>query len=173
MNNLINSHLAFNQVATNKGAGTPGIDERIIDDMDLNKLKKYHQKYVHNQYNPKPVKRVHIPKGKGKTRPLGIPTMHDRIIQKALEQLLTPYFENIFSEWSFGFRPKKSGLDAVKRIEHRFKGIDYLIKIDIEGFFDTIDHDILQKMLHKYIRKEKVLKTIQGWLKADFMDKGW
>ncbi|MDV3149015.1 MAG: reverse transcriptase domain-containing protein [Pigeon pea little leaf phytoplasma] len=79
----------------------------------------------------------------------------------------------MFSEWSFGFRLKKSGIDAVKRIEQRFKGIDYLIKIDIEGFFDTINHDILQKMLHKYIRKEKVLKTIQGWLKANIRDKGW
>ncbi|MDV3158883.1 MAG: hypothetical protein Q8764_02640 [Pigeon pea little leaf phytoplasma] len=65
------------------GAETLGIDGRIIDDIDLNKLKKYHQKYVHNQYNPKPVKRVHIPKGNGKSRPLGILTMQDRIIQKA------------------------------------------------------------------------------------------
>ncbi|MDV3164555.1 MAG: hypothetical protein Q8879_02055 [Candidatus Phytoplasma australasiaticum] len=83
MNNLINTYLNFHQIATNNGAETLGIDGRIIDDIDLNKLTKYHQKYVHNQYNPKLVKRVHIPKGKDKTRLLGIPTIQDRIIQKA------------------------------------------------------------------------------------------
>ncbi|XKW59022.1 reverse transcriptase domain-containing protein [Candidatus Phytoplasma australasiaticum] len=66
-------------------------------------------------------------------------------MQKCLEQLLTPYFENIFSEWSFGFRTKKSCHDAIKRVKQRFKGIDYLVKIDLKGYFDTINHEILMR----------------------------
>ncbi|AGL90661.1 Group II intron-encoded protein ltrA (Includes: Reverse-transcriptase) [Strawberry lethal yellows phytoplasma (CPA) str. NZSb11] len=151
---------------------TEGVDNKTIDGIKLEMIKKYHKEYVNNQYNPQPVKKVLIPKDKNKTRPLGIPTIKDRIIQKAMEQLLTLYFENIFSEWSFGFRSKKSCHDAVKRVKQRFKGIDYIIKIDIKGYFETINHDILNKMLNKYIRKAKTLKTINQWLKAGIMENG-
>lgn len=172
MNNLNNTLIAFNNIATNKGAGTPGIDNKTINGMDLRKLNRYHNEYVNNGYKPKPVKRIFIPKENYKTRPLGIPTIKDRLIQKSLEQLLTPYFEGIFSEWSFGFRPKKSCHDAIKRVQQRFKGIDYLIKIDLKGYFETLNHDILLKTLNKYIKKRKVLKVIYQWLKAGIMEQG-
>ncbi|MDO8059250.1 reverse transcriptase domain-containing protein ['Crotalaria aegyptiaca' phytoplasma] len=84
---------------------------------------------------PKPVKRILIPSDNKKTRPLGLPTIKDRLIQKCLEQLLTPYFENFFSEWSFGFRTKKSCHDAIKRVKQRFQVIDYLVKIDLKDYF--------------------------------------
>ncbi|MDO8059909.1 reverse transcriptase domain-containing protein, partial [Candidatus Phytoplasma australasiaticum] len=96
----------------------------------------------------------------------------DRLMQKCLEQLLTPYFENIFSEWSFGFRTKKSCHDAIKRIKQRFQGIDYLVKIDLEGYFDTINHEILMRTLNQFIKKNKTLSTINKWLKAGFMKDG-
>ncbi|XKW58918.1 group II intron reverse transcriptase/maturase [Candidatus Phytoplasma australasiaticum] len=99
MNNFYNTLTAFNKIAANKGAGTPGIDNETIDGINLKKLERYHREYVNNGYHPKPVKRTFIPKDNKKTRPLGIPTIQDRLIQKCLEQLLTPYFENIFSEW--------------------------------------------------------------------------
>ncbi|AGL90351.1 Group II intron-encoded protein ltrA [Strawberry lethal yellows phytoplasma (CPA) str. NZSb11] len=98
MNNIENTYKAFNSIATNKGSGTEGVDNKTIDGIKLEMIKKYHKEYVNNQYNPQPVKKVLIPKDKNKTRPLGIPTIKDRIIQKAMEQLLTLYFENIFSE---------------------------------------------------------------------------
>ncbi|MDO8055135.1 reverse transcriptase domain-containing protein ['Cleome sp.' phytoplasma] len=168
MNNFYNTLIAFNKIATNKGAGTPGIDNETIDEVNLKKLERYHHEYVNNGYHPKPVKRILIPKGKGKTRPLGLPTIKDRLIQKCLEQLLTPYFEGIFSEWSFGFRTKKFCYDAIKRVKQRFKGIDYLVKIDLKGYFDTINHEILMRTLNRFIKKNKTLATINKWLKAGF-----
>ncbi|MDV3142381.1 MAG: reverse transcriptase domain-containing protein, partial [Candidatus Phytoplasma australasiaticum] len=169
MNNFYNTLTAFNKIAANRGAGTPGIDNKTIDGINLERLKRYHREYVNNGYNPKPVKRIFIPKDNKKTRPLGIPTIKDRLMQKCLEQLLTPYFENIFSEWSFGFRTKKSCHDAIKRVKQRFKGIDYLVKIDLEGYFDTINHEILMRTLNQFIKKNKTLSTINQWLKAGFM----
>ncbi|WEX20123.1 MAG: retron-type reverse transcriptase [Candidatus Phytoplasma citri] len=169
MNNFYNTVTAFNKIAANKGAGTPGIDKETIDGINLKKLERYHREYVNNGYNPKPVKRTFIPKDNKKTRPLGIPTIQDRLFQKCLEQLLTPYFENIFSEWSFGFRTKKSCHDAIKRTKQRFKGIDYLIKIDLKGYFETINHEILMRTLNQFIKKNKTLSTINKWLKAGFM----
>ncbi|MDV3167685.1 MAG: reverse transcriptase domain-containing protein, partial [Candidatus Phytoplasma australasiaticum] len=172
MNNFYNTLTAFNRIATNKGAGTPGIDNETIDGINLKKLERYHPEYVNNGYHPKPVKRTFIPKDNKKTRPLGIPTIQDRLIQKCLEQLLTPYFENIFSEWSFGFRTKKSCHDAIKRVKQRFKGIDYLVKIDLKGYFDNINHEILIRTLNQFIKKNKTLSTINRWLKAGFMKDG-
>ncbi|MDV3149268.1 MAG: reverse transcriptase domain-containing protein [Candidatus Phytoplasma australasiaticum] len=172
MNNFYNTLTAFNKIAANKGAGTPGIDNKTIDGINLERLKKYHLEYVNNGYHPKPVKRILIPKDNKKTRPLGIPTIKDRLIQKGLEQLLTPYFENIFSEWSFGFRTKKSCHDAIKRTKQRFKGIDYLVKIDLKGYFETINHEILMRTLNQFIKKNKTLATISKWLKAGFMKDG-
>ncbi|MDV3140028.1 MAG: group II intron reverse transcriptase/maturase [Sweet potato little leaf phytoplasma] len=172
MNNFYNTLMAFNKIATNKGAGTPGIDNKTIDGINLERLERYHREYVNNGYHSKPVKRIFIPKDDKKTRPLGIPTIKDRLIQKCLEQLLTPYFENIFSEWSFGFRTKKSCHDAIKRVKQRFKGIDYLVKIDLKGYFDTINHEILMRTLNQFIKKNKTLVTINKWLKAGFMKDG-
>ncbi|MDV3165097.1 MAG: group II intron reverse transcriptase/maturase, partial [Candidatus Phytoplasma australasiaticum] len=80
MNNFYNTLTAFNKIAANKGAGTPGIDNKTIDGINLERLKKYHLEYVNNGYHPKPVKRILIPKDNGKTRPLGIPTIKDRLI---------------------------------------------------------------------------------------------
>ncbi|MDV3166184.1 MAG: reverse transcriptase domain-containing protein ['Waltheria sp.' little leaf phytoplasma] len=151
MNNFYNTLTAFNKIAANKGAGTPGIDKETIDGINLERLKRYHREYVNNGYHPKPVKKILIPNDNKKTRPLDIPTIKDRLIQKCLEQLLTPYFENIFSEWSLGFRTKKSGYDAIKGVKQRFKGIDYLVKIDLKGYFDTINQEILMriKLVHQ------------------------
>ncbi|WP_422691267.1 hypothetical protein [Candidatus Phytoplasma fabacearum] len=106
MNNFYNTLMAFNKIATNKEAGTPGIDNKTIDGINLERLKRYHLEYVNNGYHPKPVKRIFIPKDNKKTRPLGLPTIKDRLIQKYLEQLLTPYFEKIFQNRVLDLEPK-------------------------------------------------------------------
>ncbi|MDO8057111.1 reverse transcriptase domain-containing protein [Candidatus Phytoplasma gossypii] len=92
--------------------------------------------------------------------PLELPTIKDRLMQKCLEQLLALYFENIFSAWNLGFRTKKSCHDAIKRVKPRFQGIDYIIKIDLKGYFDTINHEILMRTLNQFIKKNKTLSTI-------------
>ncbi|WP_227807041.1 group II intron reverse transcriptase/maturase [Mulberry dwarf phytoplasma] len=170
MNSLDNITFAFNKVAGNDGAGTHGTDGQTIDGKDWNYIIKLNDKYRNNQYRPKPLRRVYIPKPNGDKRPLGIPTIDDRIIQQAMYQLLNPFYEVKFSKWSYGFRPDKSPHDAIKRIKDRFKGIKWLIKIDIKGFFDTINHDILLKIFNEDIRKAKTLKTIKQWLEAGIMD---
>ncbi|MFW8664403.1 reverse transcriptase domain-containing protein, partial [Candidatus Phytoplasma citri] len=159
MNNFYNTLTAFNKIAANKGAGAPGVNNETIDGINLERLERYHQEYVNNGYNPKPVKRILIPNDNKRTRPLGLPTIKDRLIQKCLEQLLTPYFENIFSAWSLGFRTKKSCHDAIKHVKPRFKGIDYIVKIDLKGYFYTINHEILMRTLNRFIRKNKTLTT--------------
>ncbi|MDO8057793.1 reverse transcriptase domain-containing protein, partial ['Opuntia sp.' phytoplasma] len=172
MNNFYNMLTAFNRIATNKKAGTPRIDNKTINGIHLERLERYHQEYVNNGYNPKPVKRILIPNDNKGTRPLGLPTIKDRLMQKCLKQLLAPYFENIFSEWNFGFRTKKSCHDAIKRVKQRFKGIDYIVKIDLKGYFDTINHEILMRTLNRFIKKDKTLSTINKWLRAGFMKDG-
>ncbi|MHA0849796.1 MAG: hypothetical protein ACVC7N_3490 [Candidatus Phytoplasma australasiaticum] len=154
MNNFRNTLTAFNKIVANKEAGTPGIDNETIDGINLKKLEKYHLEYFNNDYHPKPVKRIFIPKDNKKTRSLVLQTIKNWLIQKCLEQLLTPYFEKIFSEWSFGFRTKKSCNDAIKRVKQRFKGIDYIVKIDLKGYFDIINHEFLMRTLKQFIRKK-------------------
>ncbi|MDV3160706.1 MAG: reverse transcriptase domain-containing protein, partial [Sweet potato little leaf phytoplasma] len=95
----------------------------------------------------------------------------DRLMQKCLEQLLTSYFENIFSEWSFGFRTKKSGHDAIKRVKPRFQGIDYLVKIDLKGYFDTINHEILMRTFNQFIKKHTTLSTIKQMVESRFHER--
>ncbi|MDV3201739.1 MAG: reverse transcriptase domain-containing protein [Candidatus Phytoplasma australasiaticum] len=170
MNSLENTTIAFNRIARNQGAGTFGIDYETIDKKDLAWLTKLNNDYREGKDQPQPARRVFIPKPNGQERPLGIPTINDRVQQQKLYQLLNPFYELKFSEWSFGFRPGKSCHDAIKRVKQRFQGIKWLIKIDIKGYFDTIDHHILMKMLEKDIHKNKTLQTIKQWLKAGIMD---
>ncbi|MDV3166195.1 MAG: reverse transcriptase domain-containing protein ['Waltheria sp.' little leaf phytoplasma] len=170
MNSLDNTIIAFNKIAKNQGAGTFGVDDETIDKKDLAWLTKLNNDYREGKDQLQPAHRVFIPKPNGKERPLGIPTIADRVQQQKLYQLLNPFYELKFSEWSFGFRPGKSCHDAIKRVKQRFQGIKWLIKIDIKGYFDTIDHHILMKMLEKDIHKNKTLQTINQWLKAGIMD---
>ncbi|MDV3182490.1 MAG: reverse transcriptase domain-containing protein [Candidatus Phytoplasma australasiaticum] len=129
MNSLDNTITAFNKIAKNQGAGTFGIDYETIDKKYLAWLTKLNNDYREGKYQPQPARRVFIPKPNGKERPLGIPTIADRVQQQKLYQLLNPFYEIKFSEWSFGFRPGKSCHDAIKRVKQRFKGIKWLIKI--------------------------------------------
>lgn len=166
---LENLRLAYKKVKANKGAA--GIDEMEVQDMH-NYFKENIDQLIEQIkmgcYQPQPVRRVEIPKKeKGKTRKLGIPTIVDRVIQQAIVQVLTPLFEPLFSDNSFGFRPKRSAHDALLRIkEHVDEGYVFVVDMDLEKFFDTVNHSKLVQILSNTIEDGRVISLIHKYLKA-------
>ena len=166
-----NLNRAFKQVKRNKGAG--GIDGMQVDEL-LPYLrgngKELTQAILDGKYRPKPVRRVEIPKENGKTRKLGIPTVVDRLIQQAICQVLTPIFEKQFSENSFGFRPKKGAHDALKKCQTNItEGYRYVVDMDLEKYFDTVNQSKLIQILTETIKDGRVISLIHKFLKAGIM----
>ena len=166
-----NLNRAYRQVKRNKGAG--GIDGMQVDEL-LPFLKRNRkellQSLLDGKYRPQPVRRVEIPKENGKTRKLGIPTVVDRLIQQAICQLLTPIFEEQFSDNSFGFRPKRSAHDALRRCQVNItEGYRYVVDMDFEKYFDTVNQSKLIQVLSETIKDGRVISLIHRFLKAGVM----
>ena len=166
-----NIKLAYRTIKGNKGSNTPGVDNRTIK--DLAKLSE--DEYVRliqrqfSWYNPRPVKRVEIPKPNGKTRPLGIPTIVDRIVQQCVLQVLEPICEAKFYEQSNGFRPNRSTENAIAQCCRlmQVQNLHYVIDIDIQGFFDNVNHGkLIRQMWELGIRDKKLLCIIKAMLTA-------
>ena len=169
-----NLYRAYKQVKSNKGAG--GIDGMQVDDL-LPFLKANRTELVQSildgKYRPKPVRRVEIPKENGKTRKLGIPTVVDRLIQQAICQVLSPIFEKQFSDNSFGFRPKRSTHDALKRCQTNItEGYKYVVDMDLEKYFDTVNQNKLIQLLSETIKDGRVISLIHRFLRAGVMAGG-
>uniref|UniRef100_UPI0003817C6F reverse transcriptase domain-containing protein n=1 Tax=Milkweed yellows phytoplasma TaxID=208434 RepID=UPI0003817C6F len=171
-NNIESYYMAFNKIASNKGAGTAGVDFQTIDGVDLKKLQKWNKEVREGTYKPSPVKRIEIPKPNCKLRPLGIPTIKDRVIQEVIRKQLEAYYEPKFSEFSYGFRPGKSTHDCLKRFKQRFKGINWFIKIDLKDFFDTVNHKMLYEIMDKDISKYKVKRLVARMVKSGVTKQG-
>ena len=169
--------IAWEQVRNNKGAA--GIDGVSIKRFELNAelyLKELSLEIKENRYIPQDVKRVYIPKGVGKTRPLGIPVVKDRIVQTAVKLVIEPIFENEFISSSYGFRPGKSAKDALREVNDLIeRGYIHYVDADLQSYFDTICHDKLMEKLRKRIADSRVLRIIESWLKQDIMEgsKSW
>jgi RNA-directed DNA polymerase len=165
---------ALAQVKRNKGA--PGIDGMRVD--DLAAYLKEHWPTIREQlfdgtYEPQPVRRVEIPKATGGTRPLGIPTVLDRFIQQAVLQVLQADWDPTFSEASFGFRPGRSAHQAVARAQMLIaSGHGTVVDIDLEKFFDRVNHDILMGLVAKRVSDKRILKLIRGFLTAGVLAGG-
>ena len=164
-----NMNRAFKKVKTNKGAG--GIDNMEVDGL-LQYLKENGRQLLEaikeGKYRPNPVRRVEIPKEeKGKVRKLGIPTVVDRVVQQAIAQVLTPIFEKQFSDNSFGFRPKRSAHDAIRRCQQNAdEGYIYVVDMDLEKYFDTVNQSKLVEVLSRTIKDGRVISLIHKFLRA-------
>jgi RNA-directed DNA polymerase len=170
-----NMWLALKRVERNRGAAG-------VDNMTVEQLRAYLREHwlgikaemLAGDYQPQPVRKVEIPKATGKgMRMLGIPTVIDRLIQQALHQVLSPLFEPSFSESSYGFRPNRSAQQAVlKAREYVREGRRWVVDIDLEKFFDRVNHDILMSRLARRIKDKRVLRLIRRYLQAGMMSDG-
>jgi RNA-directed DNA polymerase len=163
-----NMELAWKRVRANKGA--PGVDGITIDEFPDHTRPLWAEiraSLKAGSYQPKPVLRVEIPKPTGGTRPLGIPTVLDRLIQQSIAQVLTPTFDPEFSASSFGFRPGRSAHDAVRQLrEYLRQGYRIAVDIDLAKFFDTVNHDLLMHFVSRKVRDKQVLALIGRYLRA-------
>ena len=169
-----NLNQAYLRVKRNKGAA--GIDGMTVFDL-LQYLRENKVELITSlrdgSYKPSPVKRVEIPKPNGGVRKLGIPTVVDRMVQQAVAQVLTPIFEQIFSDNSFGFRPHRGAQDAIARVVDLYnQGYRRVVDLDLKAYFDNVNHDLMIKYLQQYIDDSWTLKLIRKFLTSGVLDHG-
>lgn len=170
---LSNLEAAFQKVRVNKGA--PGIDQQTIYAFERHRdsnLRGLQQALRKGTYRPKPVRRTQIPKpGTKETRPLGIPTIRDRVVQTALRNVLEPIFEREFAEHSYGFRPCRGCKDALRRVDGLLKeGYTWVVDADLKSYFDTIDHERMMALVERRIADGRVLKLIRMFLEQEIVE---
>lgn len=169
-----NLNEAVKRVKANKGAC--GIDKMTVSELD-EYLRKHKEEIISSimnmTYKPQPVRRVYIPKPNGKKRPLGIPTAVDRVVQQATAQVLSQIYDESFSDNSYGFRPKRSAHDAIDKVlNYLNEGCEWVIDLDIEKYFDTVNHDKLISILREKVNDKTTLHLIRSFLRAGVMEKG-
>jgi RNA-directed DNA polymerase len=165
--------VAFNKVAANQGA--PGVDHVTIEMFEQHleeNLKRLSEDLREGTYRPQSIRRHYIPKpGSQEKRPLGIPTVRDRVVQTALRMVMEPIFERDFAEHSYGFRPGRGCKDALRRVEHLLKeGYTHIVDADLKSYFDTIPHDRLMALVAEKVTDGRILLLIEGYLKQGVMD---
>ncbi len=167
---------AWLKVKEKKGsAGIDGITiDKIVNEIGESKfLNELYRKLKHETYQPSPVKRTWIPKANSdKMRPLGIPTVEDRVVQQATKFILEPIFETTFKDSSYGFRPGRNAHQAMKAIRKASQKAYWVVDIDIKGYFDNINHKKLMMLIEQKISDKRILKLIRTWLKAGIMEDG-
>ena len=159
-----------------RNGGSAGVDGMTVEEM-LPYLKEHREELLEalrsERYKPKAVRRVEIPKPDGGKRMLGVPTVIDRMIQQAIVQVLQPMYEPLFSESSYGFRPKRSAQQAMKQaLEYYNEGYTQVVDLDLAKYFDTVNHEILIGMLREQVKDERVIRLIRKYLKSGVMING-
>lgn len=165
---------AIRKVVRNHGSA--GVDDMTVDEIEewmYRNKEELCRQIREMKYKPQPVRRVYIPKPNGKKRPLGIPTVIDRVVQQATCQILSSQFDPEFSESSFGFRPGRSAHQAVEQaLVYLNEGYDWVVDLDIEKFFDRVNHDKLISIIRKKVNEKETLHLIRAFLKAGVMEEG-
>jgi len=169
-----NLNRAFKRVKAKKGA--PGVDGITVDEIGTHlrgNREAIKEKIFKGKYTPDPVRRVEIPKPDGGMRKLGIPTVKDRIFQQAITQVLTPLYEPLFADGSYGYRPNRSAKDAIIKVkEYAEEGYRYAVSLDLSKYFDTLNHEMLLNILRRDIKDERVIQWIKRYLKSGVMEDG-
>ena len=162
--------LAYGRVYANKGALTPGVDEQTADGMSVSVITRIIEDMRRERYRFTPVRRVRIPKKKGGTRPLGIPSWSDKLVQEVVRLLLEAYYEPQFSDQSHGFRPGRGCHTALREVSRCWTGTVWFIEGDIADCFGSLDHHVLLGILAEQIGDRRFLRLIAGMLKAGYLE---
>ncbi len=165
---------AFRRIKPNRAAGIDGVTAAEYRSNLKENLQDLLDRFKSGRYKAPPVRRTYIPKGNGELRPIGIPTLEDKILQRAVCMLLEPIYERDFLDSSYGFRPKRSQHDAIRDIRKATMGTQggWILDVDISKFFDTIDHTHIQNMLRQRVNDGVITRTVGKWLQAGVMEDG-
>lgn len=164
---------AYVKLHRNRGATTVGVDPiDTIDGMSLKRIRRIIQRLKENRWQWKPVRRTYIPKRNGKSRPLGIPSWSDKLVQEVMRMVLEAYYEPLFLDESHGFRPHRSCHTALTQIHNVWRGVTWFVEGDIKGCFDNLDHTILLEIIGKRVRDFRFLKLLRTMLKAGYWELG-
>ena len=158
---------AYKKVKSNKGS--PGVDRQTLADFDKDRSKELYKiwnRLASGSYFPPAIRRVSIPKGRGKLRPLGIPTVRDRIAQQVIKSYLEPRLEAEFLEVSYGYRPGKSAHCAIRKVQENVRKYSWVIDLDISEFFENMGHELLMKALERHVSEKWILMYVGRWLEA-------
>lgn len=165
---------ASKEVIRNKGAG--GVDKMYVEDLKeyLDNNRDFLTTQIRNsEYIPQPIRGKEIPKGNGKFRVLGIPTVIDRMLQQAVLRVIMPHYEYMFSSYSYGFRPQRNAHQAIhKSLEYINSGYQHIVEIDLKGFFDEVDHVLLLQLLYRKIKCKATMTLLRRWLRAPIEQNG-
>lgn len=162
--------LAYHNIQGRQGNMTEGSDGKTIDGMSLKRIENLIDALKDESYQPKPARRTYIPKKNGNMRPLGIPSIDDKLVQEVLRMLLEAIYEGSFENTSHGFRPKRSYHTALIQVQKNFTAAKWFIEGDIEGFFDNINHDVLIGILKERIADDRFIRLMWKFLKAGYIE---
>ncbi len=161
---------AYSNIYANKGAVTRGATTSTMDGFSEERVANIIALLKEERYRMTPVRRTYIPKANGKTRPLGIPSGDDKLVQEVVRMILEHSYEPIFSDWSHGFRPERSPHTALAQIARTWTSVKWFVNVDIQGYYDNIDHDVLIGLLREKIDDKRFVRIIKSMLKAGYLE---
>ncbi|WP_371648207.1 MULTISPECIES: reverse transcriptase domain-containing protein [unclassified Streptomyces] len=162
--------LAYGRIYANHGAMTPGVTPETVDGMSQRKISRIIEAMRHERYRFRPVRRVHIPKKHGKTRPLGLPTWSDKLVGEVVRLLMEAYYEPTFSDRCHGFRPRRGCHTALREVGHTWTGTAWFIEGDIADCFGSLDHQVLLAILGEKIHDQRFLRLVRNMLTAGYLE---